>query len=63
MKSLGGDVSIYYNSTYVTIKNLEVRALETDIIAVYTIAQVTGPQRSPKYKASSWFLPPLSCRT
>ena len=45
MKILGGDVSIYYNSTYVTIKNLEVKALETNIIAVYTIAQVTGPQR------------------
>ena len=43
----GEDVNIYYNSTYVTIKILEVlvKALETNTIAVYITEQLTGPQR------------------
>jgi len=41
------DVNIYYNSTYITIKNLEVlvKALETNAIAVYISEQLTEPGR------------------
>lgn len=62
MKLFGEDVNIYYNSTYVTIKNLEVlvKALETNTIAVYISEQLAEPGRlistllrSLRYKVSS----------
>jgi len=47
MKLFWEDVNIYYNSTYITIKNLEVlvKALETNAIAVYISEQLTEPGR------------------
>ena len=47
MKLFWEDVNIYYNSTYITIKNLEVlvKALETNAITVYISEQLTEPGR------------------
>ena len=47
MKLFWEDVNIYYNSTYITIKNLEVlvKALETNTIAVYISEQLAEPGR------------------
>ena len=63
MKLFGEDVNIYYNSTYVTIKNLEAlaKALETNTIAVYISGQLAEPGRlistlSEKPEIQSFFL-------
>ena len=61
MKLFGEDVNIYYNSTYVTIKNLEAlaKALETNTIAVYISGQLAEPGRlisTLKPEIQSFFL-------
>lgn len=35
----------YDNSTYVTIRNLELKSLEMNMTTVYTTTNVKGPQR------------------
>ena len=44
---LSGDMSICDNSSYVIIKNLEVKALGMNLTAVYTTTQTTGQDSSP----------------